>query len=596
MRDRSRVRRALVLAACAFSLSIAVAADPQPAAPGVPADPGWPRQFVDGPVKLVLHQPQVDTWTDFAKLTARFAIALTPAKNAAPVWGVLSVEASTQVDHESRVVTLTGTRVQSITFPSAKDEAEAKAWQALAAKLVPTFPTSITLDRVLAYMDASAVKSRRTDVLLDPPPILVSTQPALLVIIDGKPAFFDIAGTNLQKVLNTNWDLFLDKKSSRYYLRDEKSWYSAKDLTEAWSPVTKLPDDFSKLPADEQYKEVTQTVAKPQAPAAISLVLVVNKPSELIILKGSPYMEPVAGTQLKWISNSEADLFWDASGRQFYFLTSGRWFRAAELKSQGWSPATTSLPEDFKKIPLNHPRAHVLAAVPGTRQADEAVVAASIPKTATIDRKTIKAQVKYVGEPKFEPITGTAVSYATNTPNDVFLLNGRYFLCLEGVWFASPTPNGPWEAADKVPDEIYSIPPSSSKHNVTYVTVYNSTPETVTYGYTSGYVGVYVGYGVAMWGTGYYYPPYYGYGYYAYPVYWPCAYYTYGASAWYNPVTGAYGRGSAVYGPYGGYRRLLQSVHRRLGRQLSRFEWLPELGPERRGAKRAGGAHRVLFR
>ncbi len=85
--------------------------------------------------------------------------------------------------------------------------------------------------------------------------------------------------------------------------------------------------------------------------------------------------------------------------------------------------------------------------------------------------------------------------------------------------------------------------------------VYDSTPDTVTYGYTAGYTGVYIGYGVAMWGTGYYYPPYYAYGYYPYPVYWPASYYTYGASAWYNPAIGAYGRGSAVYGPYGGVAR-----------------------------------------
>jgi hypothetical protein len=38
-------------------------------------------------------------------------------------------------------------------------------------------------------------------------------------------------------------------------------------------------------------------------------------------------------------------------------------------------------------------------------------------------------------------------------------------------------------------------------------------------------------------------------------VYWPYPYYTYGASAWYNPATGSYGRGSAVYGPYGGFAR-----------------------------------------
>ena len=54
--------------------------------------------------------------------------------------------------------------------------------------------------------------------------------------------------------------------------------------------------------------------------------------------------------------------------------------------------------------------------------------------------------------------------------------------------FSATTPKGPWQPADTVPEEIYKIPPSI--------------PETVTYGYTSGYMGVYVGYGVAMWGPG----------------------------------------------------------------------------------------------
>jgi hypothetical protein len=150
-------------------------------------------------------------------------------------------------------------------------------------------------------------------------------------------------------------------------------------------------------------------------------------------------------------------------------------------------------------------------------------------------------QLNYKGEPTFEAIPGTGVEYASNTPNDVLRIHGRYYLCLQGIWFESAAAQGPWEAADKIPDEIYSIPPESSKHNVTYVAIQDSTTDTVTYAYTGGYTGVYIGYGVAMWGTGYYYPPYYGYG--SYPLYWPSSYYTYGASAWYNPATGAKGAG-----------------------------------------------------
>jgi len=523
--------------------------------PASPSDLGWPRRYSDGSATLVLYQPQVDTWTNFKRLTARLAASLTTHKGAQTVWGVLSIVSETQVNQPVRTVTFENFGVTGISYPTARDDAEAKAWQALTTRLLPAYPATVALDRILAYMDQSQWNARQTAVLLDPPPILVSTQPAALVIIDGQPVPVDIAKTNLQKIVNTNWDLFFDKKGNRYYLRDEKVWLSAKELKDAWAPVAKLPTDFTRLPATDPYKEVLQSAARPQKPAVMKLILVVDKPSELIVIAGEPALAPIPETGLMWVTNTECDVFLDAATRQFYFLTSGRWFRASELKSNEWVAATTSLPADFRKIPLNHPRAHVLSAVPGSRQAEEAVLNTSIPQIATIDRKKVRADVNYAGEPKFEPMAGTGVSFAANTPNDVFHFESSYYLCLDGVWFVSKDANGPWEAADTIPREIYSIPPNSSKYHVTYVTIQDSSPDTVTYAYTAGYTGIYVGYGVAMWGTGYYYPPYYAYGLYPYPVYWPCPYYTYGASAWYNPADGAYERGSALYGPYGGFAR-----------------------------------------
>lgn len=539
-------------ALCASVLAVCYAAAPPAPAP---SDPGWPRQFTDGAAKLVIYQPQVDSWDDFKKLEARFAIALTPAKGAPTVYGALLLNADSIVDMSARSVQLGNFTVANVRFASSKSDAEGQSWKALVTKLLPAGPVTVSLDRILAYMDKGKLKTREDAVSLAPPPIMVSKQAAILVMIDGKPILNDVENTSLQHVVNTNWDLFLDKSDSRYYLRDDKSWLSAKSLDDVWSPVTKLPADFAKLPASEQFTVIKQTAAAPQGLYPIPLVLLAYKPTELILLKGDPEFKPIPGTQLMWVVNTESDLFFDLTARSFYFLVSGRWFTSGDLQSGKWTPATTTLPADFQRIPPDYPCAHVLASIPGTKEAEEAMLNATIPTSATLDRQTAKAKVEYVGDPKFEPIAGTTVSYAANTPNDVLLVNGVYYLCLDGAWFSATTPNGPWQLADKIPQEIYSIPSTSEKYNVTYVNVYDSTPTYVTYGYTAGYVGVYTAYGVAVWGTGYYYPPYYAYGVYAYPVYWPRAYYTYGASAWYNPATGAYARGSAVYGPYGGYGR-----------------------------------------
>src|SRR5205814_5325226 len=134
----------------------------------------------------------------------------------------------------------------------------------------------------------------------------------------------------------------------------------------------------------------------------------------------------------------------------------------------------------FKKIPVDHPRSRVLASVPGTRQAVEAVLLAQIPQTARVKRRELAApEVAYQGEPKFEPIEKTTVSRAVNTDKDVIKVGDLYFMCFQGIWFRSTTANGPWEVAASVPNAVYDIPISSPAHSVTYVTVENSNDEWV---------------------------------------------------------------------------------------------------------------------
>ena len=280
-------------------------------------------------------------------------------------------------------------------------------------------------------------------------------------------------------------------------------------------------------------------------------VYVSEVPAELIVTLGKAKLEKVEGTELLVVVNTESDLFLYGKESRFYYLVSGRWFRANSLGGS-WQFASHDLPEDFAKIPQDHPMADVRASVPGTPEAQEAVLLAQIPQTAKVDRSKVTAEVSYVGEPEFKPIEGTSMSYATNTQSDVIKVGDMYYLCYQGVWFVSASASGPWEVTDKVPETIYTIPPSSPIYHTTYVQVYDSGPDYVTYGYTSGYWGVYSSYGCMVYGTGWYYNPYYYYGsYYPYPVYYGYPY-SYGVGAYYNSYTGTYGRGATLYGPYGG--------------------------------------------
>ena len=271
-----------------------------------------------------------------------------------------------------------------------------------------------------------------------------------------------------------------------------------------------------------------------------------------MLLTGEPSYRPVQGTGLFWVSNTESDVFRMGKTGPVYYLVAGRWFSAPDFVGP-WTFATPSLPEDFKKISLEHERSRVLASVPGTDQAAEAVLVAQIPQTARVNKKELKApDVAFQGDPQFTPIETTTVQRAVNTDKDVFKVGETYYMCYQGVWFAGKSASGPWEAASSVPEEIYKIPVSSPAHHVTYVTIEDddSNDDWVVYAAAAGYTGMMVAWGCTVWGSGWYYPPYIGYGGY-YPYYYP-HFPTYGYSAWYNPYTGAYGRSAGVYGPYGG--------------------------------------------
>src|SRR5258705_3471407 len=97
MKDPTSAIRCLILALCAIPMLSNASGDTHPAGSALSSDLGWPRQYSDGTSRLVLYQPQVETWTDYKKLTTRFSSALFPNKGSQPVCGVLSIESVTLV-------------------------------------------------------------------------------------------------------------------------------------------------------------------------------------------------------------------------------------------------------------------------------------------------------------------------------------------------------------------------------------------------------------------------------------------------------------------------------------------------------------------
>ncbi len=527
-------------------------------------DPGWPREITNQGNTLVLYQPQVDDWKNFRELNWRTAFSLTPAGGQEAV-GVATLRSNTDIDNDNKIVWLTNLKIMNTSFPSLDPQSSAKMGQLVQTFLPPS--VNISMYRLIASIPGNKPPS---EVLLknDPPQIFVSYRPAILLEVDGQPVRTPIENTQLEYVLNTHWRLFFDKSQSAYFLLLGQQWLRSNDLHGPWSSAVTLPKEMATLPGQAQWEDLKDVIpAAATGPnAVIPQVFYSEKPAEVILFDGQPSFVQIAGTQLKYAENASTYVFLYAPTKHFYYLTAGRWFAASSLNGP-WTFATPTLPRDFANIPADSPVGDVLASVPGTGEAKDAVLLAQVPTTMVVDPTAAAAQAKvaYSGDPQFKPIEGTSLSYAANTPDKVIKVGDVYYLCLQGVWFLSSTPHGPWQTASSVPQVIYTIPPSSPVYNVTYVTQTTTPSGNVQSSYTAGYLGAFV-LGAAVGaivanGTGYYYPPYvyypprYGYGYP--PVYYPRPP-TYGppiATPYYNTRTGAYGVAQTAYGPNGSVTR-----------------------------------------
>ena len=516
-------------------------------------DRGWPRGYsLPSEAQILIYQPQIASWVDQKHLVAYAAVSHIAKGEQKPKLGTLKVEGETSVSLERRLVKLSTFKITEANFQELSKE-QTREIVAEVEKAIPADDRIIALDRVLSNFDKSQIIPKNVKNLnTEPPKIFLTQTPAILVSFDGEPIWSPIKDNELKFAVNTNWDVFQHGPTSIYYLRNEASWLKATDLNGPWSYANKLPDSFNKLPADDNWKDVRANLPAKNA-GAVPSVYTSTEPAELIVIDGKPKFVPVPATRLLWVSNTESDLFAMGPDGPLFYLVAGRWFRAPNFNGN-WVFATPSLPEDFLRISLEHPRSRVLASVPGTQQAAEAVLLASVPQIARVNKKELQApEVNYQGDPQYQPIDGTQLQRAVNTDKDIIKFGDMYYMCYQGIWFQATTAKGPWTIATSVPKEIYQIPANSPAHNVTYVTVEQDDDDDddwVTYAAYGGYTGLMIGWGCTMWGTGWYYPPYYWYGGY-YPIYYPY-WRTYGYGAWYNPYTGVYGTAGRIYGPYGG--------------------------------------------
>jgi len=483
----------------------------------------WPQEVAAEEGTIVVYQPQPESLKGNV-LSSRAAVSLELKGKSDPLFGAMWFDARIDTDHDADTALVRDVKVTKVGWPESTDAEEVRFTQVI-ERAVPGAGFEISLDRLSASLETARVERRSLESLkTDPPLIRFSETLAVLLLYDGDPRFAAVEGSDYERVLNTPFVVVRDKRAGAVYLSSGQYWYRADDPLGTFSHIGNPPDDLVKLlPAPDP-----DDAAAGSAP----VVIVATEPTELIVTDGKPEWQSLAGGAILYVENTETAWLRELSTNQMYVLLSGRWYRSASIEGPWTFVRSDELPRSFQDIPPASDIGGLRVSVTGTDEADQAMLDAAIPQTSAIRKDDASLTVEYDGQPKFENIPNTTVSYAVNTGAQVLEIKGVYYAADNGVWFTAGSATGPWQVADSIPqDEIEKIPPSSPVYNTTYVQIYESTPEVVYVGYTPGYLWSFPYYGVPVYGTGWYYPPYWGVRYYPRPPTW-------GMHVGYNPWTG----------------------------------------------------------
>jgi hypothetical protein len=498
----------------------------------------WPLVLKGQKGTATVYTPQVESYTN-GRIEGRGAVMVQRSSGGDPVFGAISFTATIPAEHSASVIPIDKVTVTDAKFPPSVTTGTISSFKQELSDL-------LTAAHITIGADLIERAEKNTPLKTDPPTILVRYAPAMLVLIDGEPRWKSIDNSSMERVVNTPFLLVRERGTTVLYLYGATKWYSAATIDGPWSVVNSPSaslKDLEKQMLEQMKKDGREA---PTTPTTMPQVVVSTTPAELLSFNGEPAFDPITGTSLLGATNTESFVFMDLASQKYYTVLSGRWYKATKPAGPWSYVASTDLPVDFKKIPEGSKYDAVLAYVSGTAAAKNAILDATVPTTSAVDRATATCKVEYDGEPIFKPVDGTTMQYATNTASTVLKQGDQYYCCDNGVWFASTSAKGPWVVSEKRPEQTEKIEPSSPVYNTKYVYVYQSTPSVVYVGYTAGYMGSYVYGPTIVYGTGYYYYPWYGVHYYPHP-------YTYGFHMVYSPYMG-WGVGVGYYGHYhGGY-------------------------------------------
>ena len=168
---------------------------------------------------VLVHAPQITSWQDFEVIEGRAVLEGYPEGEESPLIATARFKADALPDVDRRIVTVSGLVIERITFADGTAVADDKRQLLQAA--MPVAAREVPLDLVLSNLPDDVTVPDTKGIAVEPPAIVITYAPTLLVQTHGEPVAAPIEDSKLKFVVNTNWRLFTDEKQKRWYLLHE---------------------------------------------------------------------------------------------------------------------------------------------------------------------------------------------------------------------------------------------------------------------------------------------------------------------------------------------------------------------------------------
>ena len=291
----------------------------------LPADP-WPRVVDLTNGQVLVYQPQVNKW-DGNRIDFRAALAIKPTGAKDETFGVIFATARTQVDKVARTVVFEDLKITKTDFPTLPEprrRVHGRAAEGIRDRRSARSRSTASQ----ASLALAGIKPPTVAVQNNPPQVIVSYSPAILVPIDGAPVLKPVPEPQPRQARDQHaradpaGRLRATPSTCTSTTAGSRRTSIGGPWTQAFlgpfmlSEANAIAQELSKKGVVDLLDGGPKANPKPSLANGVPTIYTSQAPTELIVFKGQPDFVPIVGTQLLWASNTTSDVLIDTAEQQ----------------------------------------------------------------------------------------------------------------------------------------------------------------------------------------------------------------------------------------------------------------------------------------